>query len=227
MQVRDQILASDADVVALQEMSPAWWLRLRRELKKAYPHARVLRHPKKGGWLAVFSRFALTELGASATIEDWVPSWALAIHTPQGRIQVLNVHLWVPADPEGRPSPLAMWRADELHQKELAALFGYVEDAAPTVVLGDFNELPSGGGRAWLQARGFSDGLTPFDSDTPTWSNENGPLPLQARIDHILLGPGLRGLQGGVNRAGPSDHRAVWTRFTFARPGVVGTGQRR
>jgi endonuclease/exonuclease/phosphatase (EEP) superfamily protein YafD len=209
----------DPDVIALQEMTPAWWLRLRRELSATHPHAVVLRHPIKGGWLAAFSRYPLEKVAAEERIDGWVPSWVLRVKTPLGPVQMVNVHLWVPADEAGRPSPFAMWRARTHHVDELRGLFSHVDNKEPVVVLGDFNETPLGAGRAWLLERDFKDALEEKGSQAPTWTNENQSIPLWARIDHLLISSHFSVRASGVDDVDASDHRPVWADVALEAPG--------
>jgi len=83
--------ATGADIVCLQEVTPAWREALRSSYSDDYPYMLFEEDPGNRG-LAVLSRYPLT--GSELQfVRDWHPAWHVSAQTPAGWLQLLNVHL--------------------------------------------------------------------------------------------------------------------------------------
>lgn len=215
----DAIRRAGADVVCLQETSPAWERFLRPRLAARYPHARFRHHGLAGGH-AVFSRWPVAELDAMRPPGGFFPGWLLEAHTPIGPVQVLCVHLRPPCDERGRFGIRPYYWTKKVRLKEIQELFARLRPGLPTLILGDFNEKDNGPTLRWLGEQGFTDALREFDRSTPTWRWRYGLITLRGRLDHILCSRELRALEARVLRQGGSDHYpllAVFERRTGRR----------
>ncbi len=202
------ILEADADIVCLQETSPAWEKYLRPRLKAKYPHC-LFRHGRGAGGMAVFSRWAVRELAWHKPSAGWFHGWVLRAGTPAGPVQILSVHLRPPLSERGRPSLGAMRRTQGLRLAEITDLEKKLDPGMPRIVLGDFNEEDKGKAVQHLVKSGFTDALAEFDRRSDTWHWRAGPVLLNRRFDHILYSRELHACHTRVIRAGASDHLPV------------------
>ena len=77
------ILDADADVVLLQETTPAWEKTLRDALEATYPQMRF-RNARGAGGMAVLSRLPFKELHYAQSDAGWFPFWVLRVDSPAG-----------------------------------------------------------------------------------------------------------------------------------------------
>jgi len=206
------ILDSGADIVCLQETTPAWETYLRPVLATRYPHA-LFRHGRGAGGMAVFSRWPLRESARATPPAGWFFGWVLLADTPAGTVQVLSVHLRPSLSDSGSVSLGAYFSASGRRRKEVEFLHGLLEPGRPTLILGDFNEDEGSDAVEWLTDRGFSDALSTFDRKTPTWRWPTAMWTFTDRFDHILYSPELYCCRAEVVRAGSSDHLPVTAVF--------------
>jgi len=213
--------AADADIVCLQETTPAWERRLRSELGDRYRYM-AFRHLAGAGGLGLLSKVPCKELLYHNCAGTWHPGWLIRADTPAGPVRILNVHLH-PAKalcPDGvfRASIRAYFDAIGVRRGQIEELLDLVSAGPPTLVVGDFNEPEDG--RAVTYARGtrqLRSALAEFDPWAATWQAPRRLFRPQARIDHILYPSSLRCLHAGVVKGGGSDHRPVTAAFEPAR----------
>jgi endonuclease/exonuclease/phosphatase family metal-dependent hydrolase len=203
----DDFDAMDADIVCLQEVTPAAEVTLRTEYADAYPY-QLYKSKGGAGGLAALSRFPLTDEGLRSVPQGWHPAWHLEAETPAGRVQLLNVHLrsLFSADTGPLRSYLS---ADEDHLAEIQAFSDSCETEVATIVLGDFNEGPDGDAVRFLEERGYLNLLPAFRPGQPTWGFRSLGDQLADTIDHILINDALVPLNAWVERHGRSDHLPV------------------
>jgi vancomycin resistance protein VanJ len=207
---------SNADILALQEVTHDTEAILRERYAADYPHQ--LFHAANGaGGLGVLSRFPLTDLGVLPGPGGWHPAWHVEVNLPGLRLQLLNLHLrsLFSADSGILQSYLDTER-DHLRQIEdfAAALDGEPFDTrASRIVLGDFNEGPDGPAIAYLEARGFANVLPAFHPGQPTWRFRSVGDQLETTFDHILYDESLKPLNAWVELKGSSDHLPVLGHF--------------
>jgi endonuclease/exonuclease/phosphatase (EEP) superfamily protein YafD len=198
-EVRDYLLGSDADLLVLSELTPAW-VRELQSVTSRYPFWMSL--DQRGPWgLGVFSRYPLrdprsTSLGVAGSVNV-----RALVELPGGAVDLVAVHLSSPTTPER-----AAMRNRQL--AELARLLGPApaDGAAgpPRMLIGDMNLTPFSPYFSELLARtGLRDARRPAGllGTWPTWLP-----PLQITIDQCLVDAALG--VAGVTR-GPvvgSDH---------------------
>jgi endonuclease/exonuclease/phosphatase (EEP) superfamily protein YafD len=196
----EEIFAADADVVLLQELSPAWEAVLdARGLFEGWPEGwRVAREDSFGS--AILSRLPLDTAGE---IELTGLPQTRATITWEGRaIELLNVHTLPPRTAE----------YTGFHREALDALVDWVREydaqGKAFVLAGDLNSSPysrffadidGAADDAWdLAGQGFG-----F-----TWPNGVFPLP-SARLDHVIVSRDLTVTSIGVGTGAGSDHRPL------------------
>jgi endonuclease/exonuclease/phosphatase family metal-dependent hydrolase len=206
---------ADADVVGLQETTPAWERLLRPRLGAAYPHMRF-RHDAGAGGMAVLSRWPIQDVAFVRSKAGWFPGWIVRVETPVGPVQFLNVHLRPPVSERGSVGPGPYVSTKAVRKREIRELHARLESELPTIVLGDFNEDDSGSAVAWLKAQGMKDALREFDRRTNTWQWRTRYVTLRDRLDHIFYSSHLRCLSARVIKEGASDHFPLMALFESA-----------
>lgn len=203
----EAIGALDADVVALQEVTPQAESWLRAAYAEQYPYQ--LYQSKGGaGGLAALSRFPLLDRGLRPDPKGFHPSWHLEVESPAGPIQILDVHLRSLFG--AGPDPVrAYLRSDDDHLEQIRVFADVCEADLPTIVLGDFNEGVAGRAVRFLEARGFSNLLPAYHPGQPTWRFRSVGNQLGETLDHILISDHLVPLNAWVKPLGESDHLPV------------------
>jgi endonuclease/exonuclease/phosphatase family metal-dependent hydrolase len=209
---------SRADIVALQETTPAWERFLKPRLERAYPHQRYLTSPGAGG-MAFLSKHPLKDFRRIDPPKGgWFPGWSVLAQTPAGHIRVLNVHLRPPLQANGGMSTVASayFATKPIRKRQLEKYVIQLpkEPDIPLIVMGDFNESESGRALRWAKKRGLENALVKFDSSTPTWRWPTSVYTFTSRLDHILHTKELRCTAAQVLGDGGSDHRPVEAVFT-------------
>jgi endonuclease/exonuclease/phosphatase family metal-dependent hydrolase len=208
--------AADADVVCLQEVTPAWVEVLNSTYAERYPHRLFhVRGPTSTAGLAVLSRFPLTDEGIEAAPNGWHPAWHLRIATAVGPIEVLHVHLRAPMHGKGG-AVRSLAEVDDDHLAEIRHFTRPLVEDVPTIVLGDFNEDVDGAAVGWLERRSYTNTLPLFHPGQGTWRYRSIAGQFDKAMDHILYGPGLDPLNAWVERRGHSDHLPVLAHFEIS-----------
>ena len=207
------IAAADADVVCLQETTPAWEQAVRQGVGDKYPFIHF-RHEGGAGGMAVLSKWeAAPEFYQSDA--GWFPACVATVRTPAGPLRVVSVHLRPPVSDRGSFAS-GYWTTRAVRREEIEQIYAAaLQPDLPTVFVGDFNE--GGGGRAvrFLSRQGYRDALHQHAPNASTWRWYLGPLPLRGQLDHVLYGPSLHCLDARVLREGASDHYPVLATFRF------------
>jgi len=209
------IRAADADLVVLQETTPAWEAVVRRELGAHYPHVDFLHAPGAGG-LAVLSRTPFRTEAVSPPPEGgWFPAWRVRLpETPIGPVRVIGVHLRPPIS-DGGSVVSGYLSTPAVREREIARhAEGLAQGEVPTLVVGDFNES-DGDAVRWLRERGFRSVLPEFHPGLRTWRWQTSLGEITATLDHIAYDRRLVPLDARVIEAGRSDHLPIVA--TFAR----------
>jgi len=171
------LLRSDADVIALQELTPDHVVELNRcGLIGAYPH-HVIDPSVSFHGSALLSRLPIA--GGTVIDVDGYPMTEADIITGGGPIRVVSVHVVNPA----ATGQLRTW------SRQLASLARYAERCpVPLILAGDFNatldhrslrDLLETGLRDAFQVAGQGFGLT--------WPRWRRPMVALMRLDHVLV----------------------------------------
>jgi endonuclease/exonuclease/phosphatase (EEP) superfamily protein YafD len=194
---------SDADIIALQEITPQSVLAL-ESLAQAYPYRKVIPRDDPYG-IALLSRWPIDAVLSMDFAEDGLPSLVANLGVHGRKLQVIALHTRWPVLPG-----LQVARDRALQQ---AAAHAFTRPEA-TILLGDLNLTPYAPAFARLVAEsGLRDAFA-GESWRPTWQADFWPLALP--IDHVLIP--RRGCVTGYE-IGPdvgSDHRPL--RVTLRLP---------
>lgn len=206
-EVGDVVLGSDADVLALAEVTPRILSALENHaFAGRYPY-RVERVGPLARGLVIWSRLPIDDNvapGVAAGVAQRTLEATVA--TPDGPIRLVLVH---------PPPPVFN---HELWATEIAALPAIVEHSeTPTVILGDFNATifhpPY---RSAVSQAGLVDALPASGSSLAmTWPTDEWMPPFVA-IDHVLVERSLAVGDAGTFEVPGADHRAVWATVGFA-----------
>lgn len=204
----------DADVVLLQETTPAW----ERALQSDPRPYRAFRHCCLAGGLGILSRYPFRETAYIEPPEGgWFPGWVLIAETPLGKIQLLDVHLRPPRSETGSLVS-GFFTTPPVRRGQIELYASYLDPLLPTIVAGDFNEEPGGVALSYLQGRGFQDALRIMDDQSPTWRWNTAVGEVTAQLDHILVDRRFRVFDASVVHEGQSDHLPVLARIARRRP---------
>ncbi len=206
----------DADVVFLQETTETWERSLRAELDDRYPHA-LFRHCCGAGGLGVLSRFPLLAREYLAPPDGgWFPAWRVLVETPIGQLQTLHVHLR-PQLSESGSFLGGVFSTPPIRRAEIAAYHAALDPAAPTLVVGDFNENGRGGAIRFLEDRGMRSALPGARGAEPTWRWQTSIGTIREQLDHIVHDARLEVVHVEVVERGRSDHLPVVATIRRAR----------
>lgn len=202
----DEILAADADVLALQEVSDAWLALLdARGARDAYPHRIAEPHPLGHDYfgIAILSRRPFVD----ASIEplpgvDFDPMARADLVIDGHRMRIYSLHTGPPATPT--------WGAVWLEQMDWLET-RLREDIAHTeivVATGDFNLSPFSHGHRRLRAIGMREAHEAVGRGTAvTWPNGVFGAP-PMRLDHAYVhGAAIRSVR--ELPAHTSDHSPI------------------
>ena len=204
------IVEADADLVLLQEATPALERATRHRLKSLYPH-QLYRHCCTAGGLGVLSKHPLKEGEYLDSPIGWFPGWWVRVDSPLGRVQVLLVHLRPPIS-DGGSWVSGYFTTGGLRLLELKTYMDRRDPDLPVIVAGDFNEA-RGEALAFLEEAGLSDAVRAFRPRGATWRWKTSVGTLRFALDHVFHDVGLRALDVEIIDAGASDHLPVKVRF--------------
>lgn len=229
--VADTIMKGRPDMVGLAEVGGVDALEdLKERLKKAggdFPFSIVLNRPGEDRQLAFLSRFPIgadnsrTEVpldrGKRKTMLRGILD--IVVDIPDGRkFRFVGVHLKSKKDSDGTADMLRRMEAHTLREYLTAT-----DEGLPLLVYGDFNDGPdSPAVQTVLGDQKGANGLkrvVPRDANRETWTLHYAKGEAYFSYDHVLMNKDLqkrlgrnfrKGILGGAESRGASDHRAVW-----------------
>ncbi len=203
----------DADIVILEEISPAW-VRALPWLLASHPHHLLVPREDNFG-IGFLSRLPLARIEAREIGDAEVPSILATVRTPRGLLRVVATH---PPPPAG--GEYSGWR-----NGQLAALVEHTRSPLPLILIGDLNTTPwNRYFRRLLDASGLRDSTRGFGLQ-PTWPNFI--FPLRIPLDHCLHSPDITVVD---RRLGPnvgSDHYPLIVDLVVPGSPTAGRGGRR
>ena len=194
----ESLVANGADVVMLQEITPAELDLLARTASWGdFPHRILDARPGAHGSVIV-SRFAIDEGGVI-----WPGGWPMTravVRTAAGPVEFINVHVIAPLSPEN----LEIWAA------QLADLRTQVAGAAaPVIIAGDFNATAQHAGVRAIVGEGVADAHLQAGWGWGATFPAEATVPALLRLDRILVSESLD--VAGFERLAPfgSDHHPL------------------
>lgn len=193
----DWLARSDADVIAVQEFTPAWAAAF-APLLQAYPHHVLLARPDPYG-IALLSRWPLEDAGAVDFAGDGLPSLVAYAQLSGGRtLRVIAMHTHWPMT-----RALQQLRDVSLQAAARLAATGGID----TVLVGDLNLTPYAPAYTRLvEQSGLRDALHDV-AWRPTW--QAGFWPLALPIDHVLVPRAACVVAQEIGPDVHSDHRPL------------------
>lgn len=227
--VVEAIGESDADVVALQEVTDRSEAYVREHLGAEYPH--MVFQGRPGAWAA--QGFGLISKDPIGKAEYLPPEHGLfgvqLVEVDVGGRPVCfaNVHLQPVRVHEARNMGdllRAVLAAEDIHRAEIAwvhealAVKSGLDAGAPTVILGDFNSMSAFAAPTFLREHGLTDSFAAVTDDAdaqPSWEWPTRAGRLRARIDYIWHNAALRTVASRIIRNDSSDHFLVVSELEF------------
>ncbi len=205
--------AGQADLVVLEEVTPAWQRSLEDRVADRYPH-RLYRAARAAGGLAVLSRWPLEDADFVASPAGWFPGWRVLASTPLGKLQLLALHLRPPLS-DRRAAFGGFFSTARDRRAEIETYWKTIDPTLPVLALGDLNEDQSGSAVDFLRGHKLRDALP---RDTMTWRWDTGAGRIQWQLDHILYDETFQLVSAEVVNAGRSDHLPVIARLRLKQP---------
>ncbi len=202
--------ALDADVLMLQETTPAWEAVLRPRLAARYPHATFHGpgHYTAGG-NATLSKLPILKDESLPSPLRWFPANRLVVAASFGELELLNVHLR-PAISERGSWVEGYFSTGHLRKREIDSYLPSLDPKLPTIVAGDFNEDTNGAALETLAKLGFESALSEQDRSAKTWHWTAYGLPLALTLDHVAYETSAFVVESAeVIPGGRSDHQPV------------------
>jgi endonuclease/exonuclease/phosphatase (EEP) superfamily protein YafD len=195
----DRALASDADVISVQEVAPAWAAALAQGLAETYPYTHIETRADCYG-IALFSRIPFHAV-RTITLHG-TPMIEALFHVDGRPVRLLAVHATSPIS-------YAHFQRRNLQLHDLG--LHLAQDDTATIVVGDLNTVP------WDRAYQRLCNRAGLRSTTPatqrTWPSI-GPLAL-IPLDHLLISPGITPSALRTVHIPGSDHKGLLAELTL------------
>ncbi len=220
----DNIRASGADVVAIQESNNQLNNFLRNKLKDVYPHWRFYSEPGGAGF-AWLSKAPLTN-HRLVPRKDGTQEAPLAEAVLGGKaVQLVNIHLHpttLPPDADLAKAAAALEKAEALRDREIKYFLDNASRKLPLIMPGDYNSFPDQKAPTFLTGKGFVDSYGSVNKDAgETWRGAYAGQAFTFRIDYIFHSPQIRTIKSEVIKKGPSDHYMVVSELEFVPPATA------
>ena len=193
---RQWLRTNPADVIVLQEFTPAWQQALAEEIAR-YPHRRLLAREDPYG-IALLSRRPLANARPVDFAGDGLPSLVAEVGLAGGTVQIVGMHTRWPVMPE-------LQRLRDRSLVEAARLVR--ESGRPAVLVGDLNLTPYAPAFGQLLRESGLVDVFAGRRWRPTW--RAGFWPLALPIDHALVPADACVARAGIGPDLGSDHRPI------------------
>ncbi|MBU1105751.1 MAG: endonuclease/exonuclease/phosphatase family protein [Candidatus Riflebacteria bacterium] len=205
VKVKQLILDTDPDIIALEEISSRWITDL-AWISNSYPYS--IAQPREDNFgIALFSKFPLADEKIVYIGNAEVPSILATVINEKTSLRVIATH---PLPPIGRE--YFDWRNDQLDH-----LPDYVSASMPQILLGDLNATPWSYHFVRLLSRSGLKNSSIGRGIQPSWPNNN-PL-LRIPIDHFLHSADIEIVDRRTGADVSSDHYPVIVDFVIMNRG--------
>ncbi|GAB4208827.1 MAG: endonuclease/exonuclease/phosphatase family protein [Sandaracinaceae bacterium] len=211
-----EILASDADVVLLQEASDEWWALLETEgVLARWPHHAAETHPFRQDYMgiAIVSRLPIEAREIGPLGRTRVPYARVDVRLSSGaRVRLYAIHTWPPYGTE----LLAMHETQMTHVRDLATRDAADPALAAVIFGGDFNASPTTYQYRRLRETGLVNAHERVGRGlATTWPNLLWPFP-PMRLDHVFVaGRDVEVTSVYEGEGEGSDHRPVYVSLSI------------
>lgn len=215
----EAMAAPRADIVFLQETNEVWERAIVDKLGARYPHRRF-DPPTEwiAGGMGVLSRYPIVTIETLLAPRAPFFAWRVVIDTPQGRIQVFNLHLRPPMS-DGGSWVVGYFSTRDDRLREIQYHLEALDPKLPALLVGDFNEENDGKAMTLLAERGFADAIAQFNGNRRTWEwTVKGGMTISFQLDHMLYDRRFEPRAAQIVEAGRSDHKPIWTDFEIIQP---------
>jgi len=210
----EAIESIDADVVLLQETTAESEDRFRDAFSDRYPNI-LWQDCCNAGGLGVLSKHPIAWDEYLEPDAGWFPGWLVAVETPIGEVQFLDVHLRPPVSDSGS-WVTGQFSTRKVRAAEIKGFWKAVDANVPVIVAGDFNEGADGRAVQFLVAKGMRSALAQVKPKADTWHWPLRVGELSSMLDHIVYDARLSLLLAEVHELGRSDHYPVVAEFALA-----------
>jgi endonuclease/exonuclease/phosphatase (EEP) superfamily protein YafD len=198
-----ELLATDADVLLVQELTPEWVDAFRAAgLEREYRFSFVRQRDDRGSGMGIYSRLPLNRPRIAFT-GGW-PTMAASVRVGDRSVAIVNVHAIGPSHGIG------------LHDESVDVIEAVTSSLPhPRIVAGDFNATPYNR----TMHRMADLGLVSAHAErgrglATTWPNGERLSP-PVRIDHVLVDPTLVVVDVRELEGAGSDHKPVLVDLAF------------
>ncbi len=209
--VAEDVIASDADVVMMQEVTEEAVTALDALLAEAYPYRRW------AGEFGLVSRLPLLwdfyvegEYRRRGVQIVAVDAGGDGVHRT---VLLANCHLEAQVLESPHPAAVVdvLARTEQTHLDELRTIVRRLDDRFPHVIAGDFNSLPAYGSRKLLLKKGYRDAADEAALWPPTtWADDAiFGIPAWLRIDYVYVKGGLEPVAVEARDSPASDHHLL------------------
>ncbi|MDX9723992.1 MAG: endonuclease/exonuclease/phosphatase family protein [Myxococcota bacterium] len=210
------IREADADLVALQEVTPAAEEHLSECLAEHYAH-QAFQSGQAATGFGFLSRWPLEDVRYHPPEHGWFGSFLARIQFNDESLELANVHL-LPTIPERGEGALRLlgryMQLESTRIKEVESLLAAMPSEGLRLVMGDFNTIPGMGSLQLLEASGLVDAATAHGGERAnTWSWSLDGWTVSLCLDYIFADQRWRVDAFKVSAEGPSDHYPVVARL--------------
>lgn len=204
---------ADADLVALQEFSPAAATRFAAEFEAVYPYQAL--HPQDDPNIgqAVLSRYPITaeNYWRNEQLDATLGHLRVELDIDSRPLVLYNTH---PVPPFGLQGKVNL----EAHSREIDILLERaLAETVTTILVGDFNMTDQFGEYHRISTRyvdAFREVGAGFGFSFP--NGQRLPLPPVIRLDYVFYDPAINGLEARIwGRSGSSDHLPLYVRLAL------------
>lgn len=210
--------AADADLMCLQEVTPAFSKQFARRLAHVYPHLRF--EVRSGTWgIGIASKHRMQEVELFEQAPHRMPALRATLVRGRERLVAVCVHLFPPGAKRradaGRVATF-LENADLREQQAERLVKRFEAERRPVLLLGDFNEGDECAALRRIRNAGFERACAAPQSECgATYPAHASFWPALFQVDHVL-GRGLHFRSAAVLAQGSSDHYPIVAGFELA-----------
>ena len=197
----DEILAVDADVISLQEVTPDWDIELRKSLQNKYPYSRTIVRLDPFG-LAIYSRFPL--ISTDTFMYEDIPNIVGTVKIDDSNQEICFIASYT--------LPVFYTNDYERQRNHLMAIANYTNSTdCPVITIGDYNAVP------WsYEIQDFKTAANLNDSRQGFMPASNGSFSLfQIPSDHIFYSDHLECIGFKEINSPSSGHLGIKGSYQF------------